>query len=145
MKSAVLSRADSIYTSWIFYSFDASTCFISRLVYRILTCFSLFVALLFVGNFLSVYLPASCSWISLCLGLWAGFWQGLLWLSLPQASKGRKRARLCHIMRALLSRLWLRVVIQNWCGEEPELTSCQRRMFSKGRQASGDDNVGFAS
>jgi len=35
----------------------------------------------------------------LCLGLWAGFWQGLLWLSRPRASKGKERDRLCHIMR----------------------------------------------
>lgn len=48
---------------------------------------------------LSVYLPPHISWIFLCLGLWAGFWQGLLRLSRPRASKGKERDRLCHIMR----------------------------------------------
>lgn len=65
MKSAVLSRADSICISWIFYSFHASTCFIAALcllsLYRILTFLALFVALLFVNvtfNFPSVSLFA---------------------------------------------------------------------------------------
>lgn len=110
MKSAFLSHAASIYISWIFYSFDASTCFISALcllsVHRILAFLSLFVALLFVSVSatspsvcLSVYLPPHISRIFLCLGLWAGFWQGLLRLSRPRASKGKERDRLCHIMR----------------------------------------------
>lgn len=151
MKSAVLSCADGICTSWIFYSFDTSSCSITALrllsIYHILTFFSLFVALFVcqhVCNFPSVCLFVCLLTFSLCLGLWAGLWQGLLWLSLPQASKSKEWDRPCHIMRALLSRLWLRVVIQNWCGEELKLTSCQRRMFSKGRQASGNDNVGYA-
>lgn len=154
MKSAVLSRANSIGISWIFYSFHASTCFITALWLLSLYCVLTFLAslLLFCLPVLSTTfhlsprLPASSySWISLCLGLWAGLWQGLLWLSLPQASKAKEWDRLCHIMRALLFWLWLRVVIQNWCGEEPILTSCQRWMFSAGRQASGNDNVGYAS
>lgn len=146
MKSAVLSRdADSICISWILHSFGASTCF------TVARCLSLGLsrphfsrACLSATFCLSVYLPPHIPGSLLCLGLWAGFWQGLLWLSLPQASKGKERDRLCHIMRALLSWLWLRVVIQNWCGEEPALTSCQRWMFSTGRQASGNDNVGYA-
>lgn len=156
MKSGVLSRADSICRSWIFlhlfFFFTALMHLPASSLHSASSSpphfFSLFAALLFVSvvcNFPSACLSASShSWISLCLGLWAGFWQGLLSLSLPQASKGKERDRLCHIMRALLPRLWLRVVIQNWCREEPVLTSCQQHMFSTSRQASRNDNVGYA-
>lgn len=96
----------------------------------------------FVCNFPSVCVTSLDVFVSRPVGRFMT--AGLLWLKLPQASKGKERDRLCHIMRALLSRLWLRVVIQNWCIDEPVLTSCQRRMFSTGRQASGDDNVGYA-
>lgn len=91
---------------------------------------------------LSVYLPPHSLFV--CLGLWAGLWQGWLWLNLPQASNGKEWDKRCHIMRALLSWLWLRVVIQNWWREELKLTSCQWWMFSKSRQASSNDNVGYA-
>lgn len=146
MKSAGLSRADSICIRWIFRSLEASLsphCLFTALILFTTS----FVALLFVHQSvtflpvcLSVYCPLVYSWMSLCLGLWAHFWQGLLWLSLPRVSN-----RLCHIMQALLSWLWLRLVIQNWCAEELELTSCQRWMFSTGRQPSANDNVGYAS
>lgn len=75
--------------------------------------------------------------MSLCLGPRQVSWQGLLWLSIPQASKKKKKGidRLCHIMRAPPStpgsdfgssdpKLMRRE------SEEPGLTSCQRRMFS---------------
>lgn len=159
MKSAALSYADSIRIRWIFYSFwciyllHHSTLPPSKFIappfflafFTLLLLFFSFFFCKSVCNFLSACLSGSShSWISLCLGLWAGFWQGLLSLSLPEASKAKERDRLCHIMRALLPWLWLRVVIQNWCGEEPALTSCQQRMFSTGRQASHNDNVGYA-
>ena len=53
---------------------------------------------------LSVYVPPRIpeSFFLLCRGPWAGSWQGLLWLSLPQASNGEERDRLCHIMRGPL-------------------------------------------
>lgn len=42
MKSAVLSCIDSICTNWIFYSFDASTCFITALcLLSVVVCFCL--------------------------------------------------------------------------------------------------------
>lgn len=115
-------------------------------VYCSLT-FRLFVGLLFVCNFFFVCLPVFLllfqAAISLCLSLWAAFWQGLLSLSLAQASK-RERDKPCHIMRGLHYWLWLRVVIQNRCREEPKLARCQRRMFTAGRQESSSDNVGYA-
>lgn len=148
MKSAVLWWADSICICCIFHSFDASTCFITPLrslsAYHPHFCFNLFVVALFVSASAtwSVYLSPHSLFV--CVGLWAGLWQGWCWLNLPQASNGKERDKRCHIMRGLLSWLWLRVVIQNWWREELELTSCQRWMFSKGRQASSDDNVGYA-
>lgn len=133
MKSAVWSQADRVCLSWK-RSSSAHSPALSRPVCVLrphpLECFCLSASLY--------------SWVSLCLGLWAGLWQGLLWLSLPRASNGKQRDRLCHIMQTLLARLWLRVVIQNWCQVELELTSCQRRMFSAGRQARSNDNVGYA-
>lgn len=80
MKSAVLWRADSICLCWVFYSCDASTCFIAPLrslsAYHTLTfiltslllpCLS---ARLQLCARLSVYLPPRSLFV--CLGLWAG-------------------------------------------------------------------------
>ena len=163
MKSAVLSRAGSICISWIlFYSFDASTCFIAAhcllSVCRSPTFFSsLFVALsvcqcvcnfsvsprlsvclfmcrlVFLNLFFVVSRPVGRFPDRGCSG-WA-------FLRHQTAKRETGSVTLCG---ALFPRLWLRVVIQNWCGEERALTSCQRRMFSTGRQASGNDNVGYA-
>lgn len=133
MKSAFLP-SDSI--GWIFY-------FIFLQLGLHLSFFVLFVCNSPPPFF--YFFASPLSWMSLCLGPWAGFWQGLLSLKPSSGIKRRGvRQALSHYAGPSPPRLWLRVVIQNWCGEEQALTSCQPRMFSTGRQPSRNDNVGYA-
>lgn len=151
MKSAVLSCTDSICMSCILFSFDASNCFITALLF--ITC--LFCCLFCSCNF-QVSSPSSYCWVSLCLGPWAWvYWQGVALVEHSSGVPKKKNPKretgsvtLCGGPPPLLPRLWFESSdpkLMRWeeWGARAHLLSTEDVLHKADRQA-GNDNVGYA-
>lgn len=104
MKSAPLRWAWSICICWIFYSFDASTCFIAPLrslsAYHTLTFIFTSLLLLCLSARLQLCLTVYLPLLFVCLGLWAGLWQGVALLKPSSGIKWQRvRQALSHYAR----------------------------------------------